>query len=120
MKITDIKVRYLEIPFPVELRSTWGHGRPEKFHGVPLVEVHTDEGVTGYGTAALHMSLENDWRRGRAGYLASAVFALLQLVNLVRFGDEFAWGSVSGVLYLVLLLSFGALGFTGWLRSRVR
>jgi len=74
----------------------------------------------GLGTAALHMALENDWRRGRAGYLASAVFALLQLVNLVRFGDEFAWGSVSGVLYLVLLLSFGALGFTGWLRSRVR
>ena len=42
-----------------------------------------------------------------------------ELVNLARFGEEFAWVSVSGVLYLVLLLSLGALGFTGWLRSRV-
>ena len=51
MKITDIKVRYIEIPFPEELRSTWGHGRVEKAHGHALVEVHTDEGITGYGAA---------------------------------------------------------------------
>lgn len=51
MKITDVKLRYLEIPFPVELKTTWGHGKPEKFHGVALVEVLTDEGVTGYGAA---------------------------------------------------------------------
>jgi L-alanine-DL-glutamate epimerase-like enolase superfamily enzyme len=51
MKITDIKVHNLEIPFPRELHSTWGHGRAEKFHGVCLAEVQTDEGVTGYGAA---------------------------------------------------------------------
>jgi L-alanine-DL-glutamate epimerase-like enolase superfamily enzyme len=51
MKITDIKVHYLEIPFPRELRSTWGHGRAEKFHGVALAEVRTDEGISGYGAA---------------------------------------------------------------------
>lgn len=51
MKITDIKVHYLEIPFPVELLCTWGHGRVEKFHGVALTEVRTDEGITGYGAA---------------------------------------------------------------------
>ena len=51
MKITDIRVHYLEIPFPVELHSTWGHGRAEKFHGVALTEVRTDEGITGYGAA---------------------------------------------------------------------
>ena len=51
MKITDIKVHYLEIPLPVELLSTWGHGRPEQWHGVALAEVNTDEGLTGYGAA---------------------------------------------------------------------
>ena len=51
MKITDIKVHYLEIPLPVELQTTWGHGVPEKFHGVTLAEVLTDEGVSGYGAA---------------------------------------------------------------------
>ena len=51
MKITDIKVHYLEIPLPVELLSTWGHGRPEQWHGVALAEVRTDEGLTGYGAA---------------------------------------------------------------------
>jgi L-alanine-DL-glutamate epimerase-like enolase superfamily enzyme len=51
MKITDIKVSYLEIPLPVEHLSTWGHGQIEKFHGVALTEVMTDEGITGYGTA---------------------------------------------------------------------
>ena len=51
MKITEIKVHYLEIPFPRELHSTWGHGRAEKFHGVALTEVQTDEGISGYGAA---------------------------------------------------------------------
>jgi L-alanine-DL-glutamate epimerase-like enolase superfamily enzyme len=51
MKITDIIVHYLEIPFPRELHSTWGHGRAEKFHGVALTEVQTDEGISGFGAA---------------------------------------------------------------------
>lgn len=74
----------------------------------------------GLGTAALHMMLENDWHRGRAGFLASAVFALLQLINLARFGGEYAWGSLAGFLYLLLLFTLGALGIVGWLRSRSR
>jgi len=45
MKITDIKVHYIEIPFPRELRSTWGHGRAEKVHGQTLVEVQTDRNL---------------------------------------------------------------------------
>lgn len=48
-KITDINVHYLEIPFPQEFYSTWGHGRAEKTHCPVLVEVLTDEGVSGYG-----------------------------------------------------------------------
>ncbi len=51
MKILDIKVHYIEIPFPKELHATWGHGRVEKVHGHSLVEVLTDEGITGYGAA---------------------------------------------------------------------
>ena len=55
-----------------------------------------------------------------AGFLASAVFALLQFINLARFGGEYSWGSFAGILYLLLLLTLGVSGIHGWLRSRPR
>ena len=51
MKITDINQLHRN-PFSRRAPcSTWGHGRVEKAHGHALVEVHTDEGITGYGAA---------------------------------------------------------------------
>jgi len=100
--------------FPMNIAAVW------PWPLTPLAGRAIGAWGVGLGVAALHIALENDWRRGRAGFLASAIFALLQLVNLVRFGDEYTWGSLSSVLYLLLLISLGALGFTGWLRSRSR
>ena len=97
--------------FPMQIAAVW------PWPLTPLTGRAIGAWGVGLGAAALHIAIENDWRRGRGGFLASAVFALLQLVNLARFGDEYTWGSLSGVLYLVLLLSLGVLGFTGWLRS---
>jgi len=99
--------------FPVKIAAVW------PWPLTPLTGRAIGAWGVGLGVAALHMARENSWRRGRAGFLASAVFALLQLVNLVRFGDEYSWGSPAGVLYLVLLLSLAVLGFIGWLRSRL-
>ena len=50
MKIVDINVHYLEIPFPGDFHPTWGYGRTEKTYGLTLVEVCTDEGISGYGS----------------------------------------------------------------------
>ncbi|HUF38038.1 MAG TPA: hypothetical protein VMN57_05905 [Anaerolineales bacterium] len=72
----------------------------------------------GIGTAVLHTAHENDWRRGRAGFAGVLVFALLQGINLARFGGEFAWSSAAGIAYLALLVSLGGKGLGGVLRAR--
>ena len=72
----------------------------------------------GIGTAALHTARENDWDRGRAVFAGILVFALLQGINLARFGSEFAWSSAAGVAYLALLVSLGGMSLAGVLRAR--
>ena len=58
MKITDIKSRFVEIPFPTTFYPTW---RPagEKGQGAVIVEVFTDEGITGIG------GMEANWGWGK-------------------------------------------------------
>ena len=89
MKITDIRVTYIEIPFPQELHATWGHGRVEKVHGHALAEVETDEGITGYGAAeamwgwgAVHKSIVENMLKPRL--LGKDPFATEQLIMDIR------------------------------------
>lgn len=98
--------------FPIKMATVW------PWPLTPLTGRAVGAWGVGLGVAALHMVIEDDWRRGRAYFLASAIFALLQLVNLLRFGNEYIWGP-TGVLYLVLLFSLAVLGFSGWQRSRL-
>lgn len=58
MKITDIKATFVEIPFPQTFYPTW---RPagEKGQGAVIVEIATDEGVTGIG------GMEANWGWGK-------------------------------------------------------
>jgi L-alanine-DL-glutamate epimerase-like enolase superfamily enzyme len=57
MKITDLKSTFVEIPFPETFYPTW---RPagEKGQGAVIVEVFTDEGVTGIGGMEAHWGWE--------------------------------------------------------------
>ena len=65
------------------------------------------------------MAWENDWRRCRAGMASGFVFGLLQIINLIRFGgDEFIWGSVVGIVYLLLLLSLVGLNGFGLYKAK--
>lgn len=98
--------------FPATLAASWA------WPLTPLTARAIGAWGVGLGTAALHMAWENDWRRARAGLSGSLVFAGLQLANLARFGNEFAWGSVAGIFYLILLLSLGLLGILGLARAR--
>jgi L-alanine-DL-glutamate epimerase-like enolase superfamily enzyme len=89
MKITDIKISYIEIPFPHALHATWGHGRVEKVHGHALAEVVTDEGITGYGAAeamwgwgAAHKAIVENMLKPRL--LGKDPFATEQLIMDIR------------------------------------
>jgi L-alanine-DL-glutamate epimerase-like enolase superfamily enzyme len=57
MKITDIKMDYVEIPFPRTFYPTW---RPagEKAQGAAIVRIETDAGITGIG------GMEANWGWG--------------------------------------------------------
>lgn len=100
--------------FPAAMAAVWA------WPLTPLTGRAIGAWGVGLGTAALHMALENDWRRARPGLAGSVVFAVLQLINLARFGDEFAWGSAAGSVYLILLISLGLLGALGLARANAQ
>ncbi len=51
MKITEVRARLLVFPLPAEFRPAWARGRPMRELQMVLVEVETDEGITGLGAA---------------------------------------------------------------------
>lgn len=50
MKITDVKARWLRCPIPEDRQHTSDFGRLSSFD-MTLIEVHTDDGLIGYGEA---------------------------------------------------------------------
>jgi D-galactarolactone cycloisomerase len=51
MKITNVRARLLVFPLPTVFRPAWARGRPMHEITMVLVEVETDEGITGRGVA---------------------------------------------------------------------
>lgn len=47
--ITDIRIRHFTIPLEPPFRPSWDHQQRSRFSAT-LVEVHTDEGLVGYGS----------------------------------------------------------------------
>jgi D-galactarolactone cycloisomerase len=47
--ITDIRIRHFAIPLEPPFRASWDHEVRTRF-GATVVEVHTDEGIVGYGS----------------------------------------------------------------------
>jgi hypothetical protein len=76
----------------------------------PLVAQATDAWLISLGVAAGHSLLERDARRLRPAAAGYVLLALLQAIALARYPHQFAWGSVSGRIYLVFL---GAMLLTG-------
>lgn len=62
------------------------------------------------GFAVIHAAWENDHRRIRALAVSYLVLVILQCLALARFAGDFAWGTLSGVLYLAFLAWMVALG----------
>jgi L-alanine-DL-glutamate epimerase-like enolase superfamily enzyme len=51
MKITDVRAKLLVFPLPAVFMPAWARGRPMRELTMVLVEVDTDEGITGLGAA---------------------------------------------------------------------
>lgn len=68
--------------------------------------------LVGLAVAALHVALENDLRRARAGLPSLAVIGLLGLIAVGRYQDDvdWGWGGALLVAFLASLVILGALG----------
>ncbi len=56
MKIIDIKVSLLQIPYPVPFRSAWQADVEVTTRPVTIIQIYTDEGIVGVGSGA-----HDDW-----------------------------------------------------------
>jgi hypothetical protein len=69
----------------------------------PLVAQATGAWLISLGVAAAHALVERDARRLRPGAVGYILLAVLQAIALARYPHEFAWGSASGIVYLIFL-----------------
>lgn len=69
--------------------------------------------LIGYGIVAGQALVEGDWERLRPMAASSALLGLLQLLALARFGGVVEWTRPGGWLYVVVVLSFLAVGVAG-------
>jgi L-alanine-DL-glutamate epimerase-like enolase superfamily enzyme len=96
VRIADIRVHELQVAFPAPWVATWGHGEPERVHGHCVVEVLTDEGITGYGAAEamwgwgeVHRAVSERMLKPRL--LGGDVFATEEIIQHCRDVPGRAW-----------------------------
>ena len=92
---------------------------PDGAHGLwaweltPLTARIVAAWLVGLGIGAAHAVVENDWYRVLPALATSALFALLQLVNLARYSGTPDWDGVPAWGYLLALFSMLAIGIVG-------
>jgi hypothetical protein len=74
--------------------------------------------LIGLGLGAVHGLVEGDWLRLRPAAATSALFGVLQLVNVARYSDTFDWDDLRTWIYLVGLAYLLAFGLEALRRSR--
>jgi len=75
--------------------------------------------LTSIGVIAAHAAYENDWQRLRSFAASYSLLAVMQLLALLRFGNELNWAAPSSWVYLLFLLSIGMVGLSGLLSKEV-
>jgi hypothetical protein len=80
----------------------------------PLTARVTAAWLVAFGLAAALALVERDLERVEIAAVAFALFGLLQLIALARFGGTVRWGSPAALGYLVVLLSVPPTGAAGW------
>jgi hypothetical protein len=76
----------------------------------PLVARATAAWLISLGVAAVHALLERDARRLRPAAVGYVLLVVLQVITLGRYPDQFAWGSASGIIYLIVLATMLLIG----------
>lgn len=74
--------------------------------------------LIGLGVGVLHVAYENDWWRVQAATIGYAVFAMLELIILLRFAGEVEWASPKTWFYIVFLLSILLVGVYGYVAGQ--
>jgi hypothetical protein len=98
--------------FPLEVAAIWPWGLTAltgRAIGAWLISI---------GVIAAHAVYENDWARLRTFAASYTILAIMQLIALLRFGNEIEWGTLGGWFYLLFLLSIGVVGVYGLLQQR--
>ena len=85
-----------------------------------LVAQATGAWLISLGVAAGHAVLERSARRLRPAAVGYILLVVLQCIALARYPHQFAWGSASGVVYLIVLGTMLLTGTAGLVRGLPR
>ena len=72
------------------------------------------------GVAAGHAVLERCARRLRPAAVGYVLLVVLQCIALARYPHQFAWGSASGIVYLIVLATMLLTGTAGLVKGLPR
>src|SRR5436853_4545029 len=85
MKITRVTSRVVDFPLDREFHPAWARGRNQPNLLMVLLEVETDEGVTGYGAAHAGLEAAITFDRFVAPYFVGRdPFAIERLAEVIR------------------------------------
>lgn len=85
-----------------------------------LVAQATGAWLISLGVAAAHAVRERCARRLRPAAVGYVLLVVLQCVALARYPHQFAWGSASGIVYLIVLASMLLTGTAGLVKGMSR
>jgi hypothetical protein len=85
-----------------------------------LVAQATGAWLISLGVAAGHAVLERSARRLRPAAVGYVLLVVLQCIALARYPHQFAWGSASGIVYLIVLATMLLTGTAGLVKGLFR
>ena len=97
------------------LAPQWA-GRVWPWMLTPLTGRAVGAWLVGLGLVTARVIWEADFGRVRPVMITATIFGVLQFVALMRYPGDMQWRSPAALAYLLLLLSFLAVGTTGWRR----
>ena len=83
----------------------------------PLTARVTAAWLVAFGVAAMLALWERDLERLEIAAVAYTAFGVLQLLALVRYGEQVRWGSAAATAYLAVLVTVPPTGAVGWWTS---
>jgi hypothetical protein len=83
----------------------------------PLTSRMVAAWLIAFGFAAVLAVWERGLSRLKIDSIGYVVFGMLQLVALIRYGEQVRWGTPAAIVYVIVLPTIPLVGATGWLMS---